>query len=213
METALFSIKRSYATWCQWVSKTRTPCTTSLSPHLPPPPLHSPQYCMVTKHADRQNKSRQPGLCSCLWRLTSAPDKLHQPCPLQLLRAHSGLSVCKLCNRHIDICICTLHAATSPFYSCHPPARVNTQGKHIHLSGMKLDLQFTIVWPCLYILDYTLLEELCRAPAEKGGGITFKALISLKRLLIVWFHTLLAREAARAVTWHCKMSYWLKKKS
>lgn len=76
----------------------------------PPPPLHLPPthphpYCMVTKHADRQSKSRQPSLCSCPWRLTSAPDKLSQPCPLQLLWVHSELSVCKLCNWHTDICM------------------------------------------------------------------------------------------------------------
>lgn len=108
METALLSIKHSYATWCQRASKTRTRCTTSLGPS---PPL----YCMVTKHADRQSKSRQPGLCSCPWRLTSAPDKLSLPCPLQPLWAHTGLSVCKLCNWQIDICIYTLHTAVSFF--------------------------------------------------------------------------------------------------
>ena len=69
------------------------------------PPQPPPIYCMVTKHADRQSKSRQPGLCSCLWRLTSAPDKISQPCPQQLLRAHARLGVCKVCNWRVDICI------------------------------------------------------------------------------------------------------------
>lgn len=79
--------------------KTRTQCATSLHP---PTPLI---YCMVTKHADRQSKSRQPSLCSCLWRLTSTSDKFSLPCPQWLLQAHAGLSICKLCNWHVIICI------------------------------------------------------------------------------------------------------------
>lgn len=77
---------------------------------LTPPPPHPP-YCMVTKHTDRQSKSRQPSLCSCLWRLTSVPDKTSQPFPQLLLRVHTRLKVCKLCNWHIDICMYTLHPA------------------------------------------------------------------------------------------------------
>lgn len=47
-------------------------------------------------------------------------------------------------------------------------------------------------------------------PGEKGAGSTFEALISLRRPMIVRFHTLLAGEAARVATWHCRMSYRLK---
>lgn len=98
--------------------KTRTWCTSSLGLSSPLHPI--PLYGMLTKHADRQSKSRQPGLCYCIWRLTSAPDKLSWPCPLQLLRVRTGLSVCKLCNWHIDICIHTLHTAVPLFFPIIP---------------------------------------------------------------------------------------------
>lgn len=118
METVLFSIKHSFATWCQWVSKTRSRCTTTLDPPSP--------YCMVTKHTDRQSKSRQPSLCSCLWRLTSVPDKTSQPFPQLLLRVHTRLKVCKLCNWHIDICMYTLHPAKC-LHCSQSVAGANTQ--------------------------------------------------------------------------------------
>lgn len=66
--------------------------------------------------------SRQPGLRCCLWRLTSTPDKLSQPCQQQVLQASTGLTVHKLFDRHIDISI--VHMARN---CSHPAARFNTQ--------------------------------------------------------------------------------------
>lgn len=117
---------------------------------VPPPP-----YCMVTKHADRQSKSRQPGLCSCLWRLTSAPDKISQPCPQQFLRAHTGLSVCKLSNWHVDFCMFFLHAAT---ISALQQEHKDTQRNHpsaLHEVRVRTQGGRGCLTP-LHILDYTL---------------------------------------------------------
>lgn len=167
---------------------------------VPPPSL----FCMVTKHAERESKSRQPGLCSCFWRLTSAPDKLSLPCPQQFLQGYTGLSVYKLCDWCIDICMCT----QPKYVHCsHSAAKVNTQRNNPSAQDKVKSYKnekAVVVWP-----RYTSWI----APWRKEGSLTFKALISLKRPMIVWFHTLLAREAACAATWHCEMSYRLKSRA
>lgn len=100
--------------------KTRTLCATSLGPS-------PPHYTAWLQNMQTDRASLDSPVC--VPASDASPQlqtKISQPCPQQLLRATAGLSVCKLCNWHIDICMCTqtkhLHCSLQEFTHTEKPS-------------------------------------------------------------------------------------------